>query len=312
VHSAQKQRGVRRFSFHPLPRRLFRARIKRKMWKTDAVRYGERKRVMKIKAAVFDIDGTLLPHGKLRVSPAVIQALNELRRQGVVVVIATGRALFSAHSVLRGVPADYLVTANGACVTDANDRTLHSECMTSEEMYALVDFCEDDEIPLSFTFPDGHYMYVEGQKMREIAGQDPNLRPFLRDGEDQVRHLEGMPCGATAFLTAEQVDAFTQKYGYLGLQFFPFAPDECDIVRTGVDKAIAVERLLQAQGIAWEQTAAFGDSTNDAQMLARAGVSVVMENGAAELKQTAQIVAPPCTADGVASVIAQWVAQNAQ
>ena len=47
---------------------------------------------MKIKAAVFDIDGTLVPYGAPGPGQAAVQALRELAQSGVAVVIATGRA----------------------------------------------------------------------------------------------------------------------------------------------------------------------------------------------------------------------------
>lgn len=45
---------------------------------------------MKIKAAVFDIDGTLVPYGAPGPGQAAVQALRELAQSGVAVVIATG------------------------------------------------------------------------------------------------------------------------------------------------------------------------------------------------------------------------------
>ena len=51
---------------------------------------------MKIKAAVFDIDGTLVPYGAPGPGQAAVQALRELAQSGVAVVIATGRARYTA------------------------------------------------------------------------------------------------------------------------------------------------------------------------------------------------------------------------
>ena len=61
--------------------------------------------------------------------------------------------------------------------------------MTAEEMYALVDYCEDDELPLDFVFDDGYYVYVEYERMARLAV--PSVQKFLIDGEDQTRHPRG-------------------------------------------------------------------------------------------------------------------------
>ena len=62
--------------------------------------------------------------------------------------------------------------------------------MTPEEMYALVDFCEDHELPLEFIFSDAYYVYVEyAAFVEKYCGQNAASGFFdsvLRDGEDQV------------------------------------------------------------------------------------------------------------------------------
>ncbi|MEI3013736.1 MAG: HAD hydrolase family protein [Ruthenibacterium lactatiformans] len=75
---------------------------------------------MKIKAAVFDIDGTLVPYGAPGPGQAAVQALRELAQSGVAVVIATGRARYTAQWVLgSGIKPDHFAAVNGADVTDA-------------------------------------------------------------------------------------------------------------------------------------------------------------------------------------------------
>ena len=62
---------------------------------------------MKIKAAVFDIDGTLVPYGAPGPGQAAVQALRELAQSGVAVVIATGRARYTAQWVLGKISIEY-------------------------------------------------------------------------------------------------------------------------------------------------------------------------------------------------------------
>ena len=162
---------------------------------------------MKIKAAVFDIDGTLVPYGAPGPGQAAVQALRELAQSGVAVVIATGRARYTAQWVLgSGIKPDYFAAVNGADVTDAAGRPVWQSRMTPEEMYALVDFCEDHELPLEFIFSDAYYVYVEyAAFVEKYCGQNAASGFFdsvLRDGEDQVRHLQDMPFGACAAMDA--------------------------------------------------------------------------------------------------------------
>ena len=66
-----------------------------------------------IRAAFFDIDGTLLPFGAQQIPADTRAALAALRRQGVGVYIATGRppVHLPALKPLQGVEFDGFVTA---------------------------------------------------------------------------------------------------------------------------------------------------------------------------------------------------------
>ena len=259
-----------------------------------------------IKAAVFDIDGTLVQRGAGGLTPRTRQALEALRQKGVALVVATGRAPFAARHALGDFRPDYLVCATGALIQDRDGRPVYANRMTDEEMYALVDYCEDYEVPLDFVYDDGYYAYVEYERLKRLASA--GTAQFVRDGEDQVRHLEGLPYAACIYAQDGEFDGFFDKYGYLGLRVIPFATGGgfYDVVQAGNDKADSIGILLDRLGLDWRHTAAFGDGINDEKMLARAGMPVVMENGEAYLKQPGRKIAPPCDQDGVAQMIEKY------
>ena len=167
-------------------------------------------------------------------------------------------------------------------------------------MYALVDFCENGEWPLNFVFDEGYFAYVEYERMLRELPEDDMQRPWLFDGEDQDKHLAAMPYGACAFLPESAVRAFGQKYGHLGLCFVPFAPHKWDIYPAGVEKAAAVQDILQGWGLAWQQAAAIGDGEGDVCLLEKAGLSAAMGNGCQAAKRAARHIAPPAEEDGAA------------
>ncbi len=259
-----------------------------------------------IKAAVFDIDGTLLPQGRTEPSRKTFDAVEKLRKKGVKVIIATGRAQPSGEYALGGMQADYYLYNNGALVLDENKKTVFESRMTPEEMYALVDFCEDYALPLNFAFSDATYVYEDYESFRAMYGPYSSAA-LLRNGEDQVRHLINMPFSAGAILPQEKIKEFEQKYGYLGLRFVSFHGNNCDIMRIGVNKAVSLMRLLKILGMEKENIAAFGDGGNDIELLELAGFAVAMENGSDELKKAADIIAPPCIQDGAAQIIEKYI-----
>lgn len=174
---------------------------------------------------VLDIDGTLRPHGEPRVPKENVDALRTVQKAGVKLVIATGRCRAEIPAkMLRGIRPDYWICAAGAQVEDAAGTALYTSHMTAEEMYALVDFCEDYEHPLGFSFSDGGYVYLDYEAFH-VQEKAAALEGCLKDGEDQDRHLLDMPFSAFGMLAAEDIAKFQAKYGYLGLQFLPYPRD---------------------------------------------------------------------------------------
>ena len=112
---------------------------------------------MKYKLLVFDFDGTVRPTGEERITRPVADALNAVQAAGVKLAVATGRCRGALPpKLLRGVKPDYFICANGAQVETRLGERLYADTMTPEEMYALVDWCENDEYPLAFAFDDGY------------------------------------------------------------------------------------------------------------------------------------------------------------
>ena len=137
---------------------------------------------MKYKLLLLDIDGTLRPDSCERIPRENADAVNAVQRLGVKIAIATGRGRTGVgKGLLRSVRPDYWVCAGGAQLVDGkgNDIALHR--LTNEEMYALVDFFEDYELPLRFTFHDANYAYI-GYEEFAAREKAKNLHNNIVDG----------------------------------------------------------------------------------------------------------------------------------
>ena len=104
---------------------------------------------MQYKILASDYDNTLVPFGESQPRPAMVKAVKKLQAAGGKFVLSTGRAwsAINRKGQLGGIRFDYAITCNGACVVDKNGAIVAEHPMTSEEMYALVDFCEDYNSP---------------------------------------------------------------------------------------------------------------------------------------------------------------------
>ena len=259
---------------------------------------------MKYKAIVLDIDGTLVVHGEPCARPAVVKAVKEAQKRGLAVIIATGRTYFAmSKEILGGIHPDFAICANGAQVIDDKGHLLENCAFTQEEMYALVDYFEDFDYPLSFCFMDNYYVYVEYKKMKNFFKVNTGHDEYVLDGEDQIRHLEDMPFGAFGVLPPEKIADFDARYGHLGLQFMAYKPGYYDIIQKGMNKAEGLKLLLERKGWKPEELIAIGDSDNDTPMLEFAGLSYCMENGSEKSKAVADLIAPHVRQEGVAAAV---------
>lgn len=160
-------------------------------YKTGSI--GEKRMQYKILAS--DYDNTLVPFGESKPRQKVVRAVKKLQAAGGRFVLSTGRAYpcVSLKGQLGGIRFDYAIANNGACVVDRDGAIIAEHPMTNEEMYALVDFCEDYNYPLQFNFRDGYYAYCEYESLRDFYAQLGGSGLTCKDGEDQDRHLIDMP-----------------------------------------------------------------------------------------------------------------------
>ena len=265
---------------------------------------------MQYKLLASDFDNTLVPFGEPCPRPAVVKAVKKMQAAGGKFVLSTGRGYCVINKQqLGGIRFDYAITNNGACVVDRDGAIIAEHPMTNEEMYALVDFCEDYNYPLQFNFRDGYYAYCEYESLRDFYAQLSGSGLTCKDGEDQDRHLIDMPHAAFACLPDEALEAFNRKYGHLNLRFMMVGAVRegswhCyDIVREGIDKGVGLADLCETVGLTLADAVSAGDSANDVGMLKAAGLGCCMANGSDDAKEAADRIIGDVREDGLAALI---------
>ena len=266
---------------------------------------------MQYKILASDYDNTLVPFGESKPRQKVVKAVKKLQAAGGRFVLSTGRAYpcVNLKGQLGGIRFDYAITCNGACVVDREGRIVAEHPLTAEEMYALVDFCEDYNYPLQFNFRDACYAYCEYEYLHRGYQQMNSIGLDCVDGEDQDRHLIDMPHAAFAAVPPEHVADFTAKYGHLGLHWMQVGAQNADglcyydIVRGGMDKGVGLADLCEKMGLTLADAVAAGDSANDVGMLKAAGLGCCMANGTPDAKAAADRIIGDVREDGVAALI---------
>lgn len=265
---------------------------------------------MQYQLLASDFDNTLVPFGEPKPRPAVVKAVKKLQAAGGRFVLSTGRGYCVVHKEqLGGIRFDYAITCNGACVVDKNGTIVAEHPLTNEEMYALVDFCEDYNYPLQFNYRDAYYAYCEYDALKGFYDAMPKSGLTCLDGEDQDRHLIDMPHAAFVVMPPQELAHFNEKFGHLNLHFMQVGSvgkdGWCcyDVVRGGMDKGVGLADLCEKIGLTLADAVAAGDSANDVGMLKAAGLGCCMSNGTPDAKAAADRVIGDVREDGLAALI---------
>ncbi len=265
---------------------------------------------MQYQLLASDFDNTLVPFGEPKPRPAVVKAVKKLQAAGGRFVLSTGRGYCVVHKEqLGGIRFDYAITCNGACVVDKNGTIVAEHPLTNEEMYALVDFCEDYNYPLQFNYRDAYYAYCEYDALKGFYDAMPKSGLTCLDGEDQDRHLIDMPHAAFVVMPPQELAHFNEKFGHLNLHFMQVGgvgkDGWCcyDVVRGGMDKGVGLADLCEKIGLTLADAVAAGDSANDVGMLKAAGLGGCMSNGTPDAKAAADRVIGDVREDGLAALI---------
>lgn len=268
----------------------------------------------------FDLDGTLLSPDHRTVSPCNQEALQAAASAGIRLAIATGRCLGMIPREALELGLDFAVTSNGAAIYDLRRerQIFHHPFPPNEAAKA----CGVIEGYLDFyeLFVDGNVILVRGAQA-EAAGRDmppwghfyverrgglppmTSMRSFVAEGAPGLEKINVIECPRPELprlrdeLKALGDFALSSSMSYGGLEVVPKA----------CSKGNAIRWLCAEFGIGMEQCAAFGDSSNDMDMLAAVGCGVAMENAPEELKASARCIAPPYDQDGIAKFIMRHV-----
>lgn len=257
---------------------------------------------MNYKIVFLDMDGTLYQTENDIIQQANLDAINELRKQGVLVCAATGRPLNQMKLILERIKFDYMVLINGGYVLDKEQRLLYENPLKSETTDEIVSWCNTNKSGLMLHFGDSSYIYNNFYPMYYFC-RDHHVLDYLFYDENLSYHKRHNAYNAV-LMTKEKnkVDAFINSHDELRSDLIEISQDHfCfDIFNAGNDKSVGIEQILKKENLSWKDCVCFGDSTNDIQMLKKAGLGIAMGNANDYVKSFADKVTANVYDEGVA------------
>ncbi len=256
---------------------------------------------MKYKAVFFDVDGTLVSFATHRVSPAVEQAIKELRAAGVKVFIATGRMLSMLDHV-RHIEFDGYVAYNGACCTDAEGRIIYSDPIPQRYMEALRRRLEERPFPVAFMTFGEMLLNYEHPSVDWLAEHIDIPRPRVAPMDEIMSHEVYQIC---VFLDEKETEELLRETlpECTAARWIPLF---ADVNMKHINKGAGIDHVINHFGISLGETMAFGDGGNDIAMLRHAAVGVAMGNASKEVQATADYTTGTVDEDGVVQALVHF------
>lgn len=239
---------------------------------------------MKYKAIICDLDGTLL-NSHHTISQETIDTIKKIIDKGVKFIIATGRHHNDAFTFKDMLGLDsFMITSNGAKVHDYDNIEIISHNIPEELSKKLLNYEYHDDIHKNVYLDEKWFVetpLAEAQLFHKESGFHHDIVPFDDLIGNEVTKF---------FFISEDEDKISDLEKKLRDEFesgvnITLSLSSClEIMREGVSKASAIEEVLKQEGIALEETIAFGDGLNDLEMLSSVGEGFIMGNGSPRLK----------------------------
>ena len=272
---------------------------------------------MKPKLIFTDLDGTLLDDDK-RVSAANRAALERAAAQGAQVVVSTGRFPWGIPQDVEELPfLRYFIYINGGLICDRETgAVLRRADIDLETVWQVLDFLEPLDLSVDCCVGDRllmdrrhydnleHFLPEENFRQSVLRTRAPqeDLRAALRAENAPVQKIQCF------FAQVEQRPAVVartrQKFPQLAVT--DGLGNNMALNAGEATKGNAIRFLCRLLRVDLRDTLAFGDSTNDLDMLRLAGVGVAMANARQEAKDAAGTVTGTNLEDGVAQTLAEY------
>lgn len=252
---------------------------------------------MKIKAAFFDIDGTLVSFQTHAMPSSAVDALRCLRVAGVKTFLATGRNGDSTRFLMETGLFDGEILINGQ-LCELNGARVYENPIGPGDIDAAIAGAESGEFTLGFL--GGHESFVnrvddyviEACRYAGMAVPRVASAALAREMHIHQIHCYGAPGAEDALLSRAT-----------SLTAARWSPNFADVFPRGGGKDRGIEAMCAVLGISPAETIAFGDGENDITMLEAAGIGVAMGNASEAVKARADYVAPSVDEHGVARTI---------
>ncbi|HFH7097008.1 TPA: HAD-IIB family hydrolase [Streptococcus agalactiae] len=276
---------------------------------------------MAIKAVFFDIDGTLLNDCK-NVQKSTIKAIRNLKDQGILVGLATGRGPSFVQPFLENLGLDFAVTYNGQYIYSRSE-IIYTNQLSKTTVYRLIRYAGARRREISLGTASGllgsGIIGLGTSRLGQIVSSlvprkwakaiERSFKHFIRrikpQNIDSLMIILREPIYQVVLVATEGESERIQKQ-FPRVKLTRSSPYSMDVISEEQSKVKGIERVGQRYGFDLSEVIAFGDSDNDIEMLSQVGIGVAMGNASQQVKENARYTTADNNDDGISKALAHY------
>ncbi len=267
---------------------------------------------MGFRVLVLDLDGTLT-NSKKEITPRTLDALFEVQRRGVKVVLASGRPTYGVAPVADKLCLNqfggYILSYNGGEIVNWQTKEVIYENSLDPVMIPYLYWCAKKNDFAIVTYhneyvlterPDDEYVLKEA--LLNVMTVKP-VKHYLYAIDFPITKC--LIVGEPSRLIVLEKEMYDSLKGRMGV--YRSEPYFLELVPKGIDKAASLEVLLRKIGLTADVMIACGDGFNDISMIKYAGLGVAMANAQQEVRDNADFITGSNDEDGIVKVIEKFM-----
>ena len=256
------------------------------------------------KLLLFDVDGTLTDYSGT-VPQSTIDGIKQARENGHYVFVVTGRT--KCRATVGNIEVDGMICGTGGYI-EAFNEVVQDKMLSMEDITKITDYLDERNIDYFLEGNDGMY----GSKNFEFGSVETYKKYGIKD--PVIRNIYPMMVFPTNMHIPHilKVNYILRTYqDYLDFKEV-FKDYKCltwggqgehalfgDCALNGIDKKVAVEKLINHLHFNKEDVYAFGDANVDIPMFECVGTSICVGSGGEEAKKAASYVTDSVLDDGI-------------
>jgi len=267
-----------------------------------------------LQLVICDIDNTLVSHTTHEMKEKTKDVIRKLHKHGIHFALASGRPLDEIYAQVLKWGLDKETTMilgmNGCELWDRNTDTKYSFYLLKKEWIKEI-------IELMQPFDLNPYMYLDGgrflctrmDEMVQYSAEKVNKKIVIVKDMSEFYEEEN---AKLMFRIAEErmaeIEAYVAKHASPYYKAFKTQTTMLEFSNIHVSKAYAMLEYCKYQNIDPKNVMAFGDMSNDNDMLIASGMGVCLLNGGDDTKAIADVITEKtCADEGFAYFIEEHV-----